>query len=123
MHTLSLSGVSLELSQDDIKLVLIALDSLHRSFRDESTRKNALMNIYKAEQFFNFEVDVNSLVTNPLKFLDASIGTVADIFYDAYFDLASSNGTLKATLEDNRITNQQLFDFLQMNLNAHSVGV
>lgn len=122
MHTLSLSGVSLELSQEDLKLVLIALDSLHRSFTDESTRQAALQNIYKSEQFFNFEFDVCSLVTNPLKFLDSSIGTAADIFYDAYFDLASSNGTLKPCQEDNRITNQQLVDFLQMNFNAHAVG-
>lgn len=119
MHTLSLKKLTSDLSEENLKVILIALDSLHRNFENKKSRAIALLNIYKAEKDFNFEVDVHSIVTNPSNFL-TSIGLLIDTLYDDYYDLASSNGTLKPLEEDNRVDHMELLDFLETDLSITS---
>lgn len=100
MHTLSLSGVTLDLSHLQVKLLLIALDSLHRNLENETTRQTALENIHKAEVFFNFEIDSTLLYTDLHRFTGVIIGCTCDDLFEAHYEYADSLGLLKPLPEE-----------------------
>jgi hypothetical protein len=107
----------LELSLNELQLLLIALDSLHKQLHNKSTRGDALLQIHDAEKFFNFDFDIVTVIQSLPKFLDDVIAVQIDKTYDAYFQLADEHGLLKPLApEDSRYSVKEMIEFLDVDL-------
>lgn len=114
---------TLELSVHELKVLITALHSFERSLKKKSTRSDILLNIYHAERQFNFDYDLEALISNPLKFLDETIGLQFDKLTDAFYDLAEKTGTAKPLPpEDDRFSFKELAMFCELDLRATTEG-
>jgi len=113
-------NITLELSLNELKLLLVTLDSFQHQLKNKSTRSDALLQIHKSEEFFNFDFDVVPLINDLPKFLNEVIGFGCDKFYDAYFELASNLDKLKPLPpEDDRYSVSEMFSFLELDVPNH----
>jgi hypothetical protein len=64
MATIALPLVGLSVSENELKLLLIALDSFHHQLKNKSTRSQALIRIFHSEKFLNIDFDTRSLITD-----------------------------------------------------------
>lgn len=110
-------NTKLELSLNDIKLLLIALESFRKQLQKKSSRADALLQIHKSEKFYNFDFDVVSVIKSLPVFLDSIIGVQSDKLYEAYYALADKHGLLKPLPpEDSRYSVNEMFEFLDEDL-------
>jgi len=114
----------LELSINELKILLTALHSFECSLKKKKTRSDTLINIYDAQKFFNFDFELEALISDPTKFLDNAIGLQCDKLSDAFYDLAEKTGTSKPLpSEDERFSALELFAFCDSDFKIVSEGV
>ena len=84
----------LELPTNELKILLTALYSFEQLLEKKKTHSDILLSIYASEKLFNFDYELESLISNPIDFLDKVIGTQCDKLFEAFYDLAEKMAQL-----------------------------
>lgn len=114
---------TLELSLNELKLLITALYSFERGLENKNTRQKTLLNIYAAEKFFNFDFEIVQLVSTPTEFITQTIGSQFDKLTDAFYELAEKTGTAKPLPpQDERLSAVELFNFCDLDLKTPVLG-
>lgn len=113
----------LELSLNELKVLLTALYAFEQSIENKNTRRDTLLNIYAAEKFYNFDYELEALITDLPTFISKVIGLQCEKLSDAFYVLAEKTGTSKPLPpQDERFSFIELINFCDSDLKATSEG-
>lgn len=89
MVNLSQDLVQLDLTQEQLKLCLIAIDVFHGLINNPVLQAPLINSIQHAEKFFGFSFDTHAAISDLSKFSDVCIGLTCDKIFEKYEELES----------------------------------
>lgn len=107
----------LELSVDELKVLLTALHAFELAFNEKESRRDTLLSIYDAEKSYNYDYELEALIADPQKFINTVVSNLSWKVFESFYDLAEKTHVSKPLPpEDERISLEQLRTFFELDI-------